>query len=54
VSRIRTGHSIEPLQELFNIAKDPTGLHDLSASEPEPLIELRALWDQYRVSDGVV
>jgi len=33
--------------QLFNLAKDRTKLHDLSASEPERFKELTALWDKW-------
>jgi arylsulfatase len=32
---------------LFNLADDPTELHDLSAENPEMLQEMLQLWDQF-------
>ena len=40
--------------QLFNLADDPTELHDLSKDEPEKLTELTALWDQWAIDNDVI
>lgn len=40
----RTAYSTEPW-ELFDMANDPTQVHDLSGDDPERLAELRAAWE---------
>ena len=39
---------------LFNITNDPTELHDLSKDEPEKLVQLTALWDQWARDNDVM
>ncbi len=33
--------------QLYNLADDPTEMHDLSVTHPEKLAEMIALWDDY-------
>ncbi|RYP80271.1 hypothetical protein DL770_006299 [Monosporascus sp. CRB-9-2] len=40
--------------QLYNLAKDPGEIHDLSEQEPERLKELIKLWDQYVLETGVI
>ena len=40
--------------KLFNLAEDPGEQNDLAATEPDRLLELRALWDQYVRENGVI
>jgi arylsulfatase len=39
---------------LFNLADDPTEQLDLAADEPEMLVELTTLWDQWAASNSVI
>jgi arylsulfatase A-like enzyme len=39
---------------LFNLENDPTELHDLSATEPQKLTEMVALWDQWAEQNHVL
>ena len=39
---------------LYNLANDPTELVDLSAAEPEKLVEMAALWDQWAEENDVL
>lgn len=40
--------------QLYNLAKDPGEVHDLSEQEPDRLNELLKLWDQYVLETGVI
>lgn len=40
--------------ELFNLANDPTEMHDLSASQPKQLAELLAAWERYQTQHAVI
>ncbi|EMR63894.1 hypothetical protein UCREL1_9147 [Eutypa lata UCREL1] len=40
--------------QLYNLAKDPGEIHDLTEQEPERLKELIKLWDQYVLETGVI
>jgi arylsulfatase A-like enzyme len=39
---------------LFNLVDDPAEQFDLSASEPEQLAHMQALWDEYERDNGVI
>ncbi len=39
---------------LYNLARDPGEIHDLSEQEPERLKELIKLWDEYVLETGVI
>ncbi len=40
--------------ELHDLSEDPAELNDLSATHPERLAELVALWEQYKADNGVL
>jgi hypothetical protein len=40
--------------QLFNLRKDPAGLHNQSAKHPEKRDELIRLWEKYAKSNGVL
>lgn len=40
--------------ELFDLATDPAETRDLSASQPERLAALVALWEAYAAENGVI
>jgi len=40
--------------QLFNVARDPGELHDLSAVEPVRVAVMQALWEYYVTSNGVL
>lgn len=40
--------------QLYNLAKDPGEIHDLSEEEPERLEKMTKLWDQYVLETGVI
>lgn len=39
---------------IFNLAEDPTELHDLSAEQPEKLQEMLVLWDEFAKENNVI
>ena len=40
--------------ELFDLARDPAEMNDLSGDYPEKLAEMVALWEQYKEDNGVL
>ncbi|RDW65378.1 alkaline phosphatase-like protein [Coleophoma crateriformis] len=40
--------------QMYNLAKDPGEIHDLSEQDPERLAKMIKLWDQYVLETGVV
>lgn len=40
--------------QMYNLAKDPGEIHDLSEEDPERLKKMIKLWDQYVLETGVI